>query len=53
MKIFLIGGKELRFTSASNAFSSLAFSVAGNGCRPAFSEIPYLLGPDWYKDREP
>ena len=52
MKIFLVGGKELRFTSASNAFSSLAFNIAGNGCKPAFSETPYLLGPGRYKDHE-
>ena len=37
-----LAGKEIRFTAASNAFSSLAYVVAGNGCRPPFSEIPYL-----------
>jgi len=48
-----LGGKEIRFTSASNppatarheragAFSSLAYAIAGNGCRPTFSEIPCL-----------
>ncbi len=36
-----LAGKEIRFTAASNAFSSLAYVVAGNGCRPSFSEIPY------------
>ncbi len=37
-----LAGKEIRFTAASNAFSSLAYVVSGNGCRPSFSEIPYL-----------
>jgi hypothetical protein len=37
-----LAGKEIRFTAAANAFSSLAYVVAGNGCRPSFSEIPYL-----------
>jgi hypothetical protein len=37
-----LAGKEIRFTPAPNAFSSLAYVVAGNGCRPSFTEIPYL-----------
>ncbi len=37
-----LAGKEIRFTAASNAFSSFAYVVTGNGCRPSFSEIPYL-----------
>jgi hypothetical protein len=38
-------GKEIRFTVAPNAFRSLAYVVAGNVCRPWFSDIPYLLTP--------
>ena len=32
---------EIRFSSASNAFSSCAKMVGGNGCRPSFSEFPH------------
>jgi hypothetical protein len=35
-----LAGEEIRFTEASNAFRSLAYVVAGNGCGPLFSEIP-------------
>jgi hypothetical protein len=32
---------EVRFSSASNAFSSCAEIVGSNGCRPSFSEFPH------------
>ena len=32
---------EIRFSLASNAFSSCAEMVGGNGCRPSFSEFPH------------
>ena len=31
----------IRFSSASNAFSSCTKMVGGNGCRPSFSESPH------------
>jgi hypothetical protein len=46
--------KEIRFTAASNAFTILAYLVAGNGCRPSFSEIPYLaVVPSPVVDKNP
>ena len=33
-----------RFSSASNAFHGFARRVAGNGCRPAFSDIRFDSG---------
>jgi hypothetical protein len=43
-----LAGKEIRFTAASNAFSSLAHVVAGNGCGPSLSEFLYLpMIPFW------
>ena len=32
---------EIRFPSASNAFSSCTEIEGGNGCRPSFSEFPH------------
>ncbi len=42
-----LAGKEIRFTAVSNAFSSLAYVVAGNGCRPSLTETTH----DWTKTR--